>query len=1015
MPAPENSNSEPERGWQLAKKLGVKHPKDLPFDQGNMFGCNGCDDIRAQLNVEGYCKACAEKQGAYEFPNAAPSFDEAMHAFEAHCGACATCKPVRESGSPDAHKLCAEGQRLLYADIDEEKANAGGFPLSHFKRPETKERADSQGIEDVEDDDLTTAGLRAKLEALEEGHGDEALITAIKGKLGIQNAVMPACLCGHFTADHDGDEGPCQACACPGYRAGDEAENTATGRNAAGGVWDKYEQSERAELLKQAALVDNGHSARAWTALDDGYRAQLTRTLGFQNASKVLHKDSDGEEVREFDTREEADAWCAELRAAGRYFQMGYPDAHDKKYTVKAWAPEKENATVLTPETDPGGPAPMNNSKLPDGWMLVRGSEIKDADGQRPDWADKAFYVLDSRTDAAGEGGSEAEAIADAKAHALPGQAWPGEKKNDVGDRVRGANERDAKQAYGKCACGQTKRDQEDPRYHTPNSDRCKSIQGGLVEGPRENSKPKYEIWQEPDTSGNHIGGGDPPPFEVRDENDQTVFEAKTEAEARAWATAHGELKNADYYTGPCKTPGCGHAMDDHEADSIAPCSKCACKNYTAPHENASPKSKHKAERDLQWGKLEDLTRRLHAIEGQDGAGSHNDDPAVRAILTDMDIAQKAHDAAHAQYITAHEAENSDTAEYKDGERHAPIQDPKDQRAKDKPGDLDAAAKLAGKDWKPWSARENANESCPESKQGNPCRYENGACVYCGRKGSYQGGAAENAAWGSADCPGCEHAFMDHGSCHQEGGCKKCSCIYNRMNMGGVRKPEAQNGWTTNEKMVMREGVTCPKCGDRGRLYVSEKTGLCDACMKEAYDKEHANAACVCCQCGKQFDGPKPADVDGRPGGAVCPECAEKKNAASVEDLAHVLEGKCAQCSSAYDKQSMDPAAYCPIGAKAFEKKNAVDLGEYKGYKMVQTGPSEIKATRDGHTITVHGASNADIEVLKREIDAAAADWENANTRPAPHAIPFERDASAQDLGSNLYGSARSSEVKRHP
>lgn len=30
-----------------------------------------------------------------------------------------------------------------------------------------------------------------------------------------------------------------------------------------------------------------------------------------------------------------------------------------------------------------------------------------------------------------------------------------------------------------KCACGETKRDQEDPRYHTPNSDRCKQIAEG--------------------------------------------------------------------------------------------------------------------------------------------------------------------------------------------------------------------------------------------------------------------------------------------------------------------------------------------------------------------------------------------------------------------------------------------------------------------------------------------------------------------------------------------------------
>jgi hypothetical protein len=48
-------------------------------------------------------------------------------------------------------------------------------------------------------------------------------------------------------------------------------------------------------------------------------------------------------------------------------------------------------------------------------------------------------------------------------------------------------------------------------------------------------------------------------------------------------------------YCGPC---ACGHRMEDHESDSIAPCSKCGCKNYVPPsgvpreNKNGAPKFK---------------------------------------------------------------------------------------------------------------------------------------------------------------------------------------------------------------------------------------------------------------------------------------------------------------------------------------------------------------------------------------------------------------------------------------
>ena len=70
----------------------------------------------------------------------------------------------------------------------------------------------------------------------------------------------------------------------------------------------------------------------------------------------------------------------------------------------------------------------------------------------------------------------------------------------------------------------------------------------------------------------------------------------------------------------------------------------------------------------------------------------------------------------------------------------------------------------------------------------------------------------------------------------------------------------AENGFTTSDKMVMKEGVTCPKCGDSGRLYVSTKTGHCDSCMQEEYNKSghvknaENDAALLCTHCGKKTE-----------------------------------------------------------------------------------------------------------------------------------------------------------------
>lgn len=173
--AKDNEERRNARGSELAKKLGVAHPKDLPFDQINEHGCNGCDDIRAPLNADGYCKQCAAEQGAFVNAKTNHEWHAAKDAYYGHYDACEACQ--RDEG-------CSTGSKLFVKFNDEQKKaegkNASGFPLSYFKRPESKDRADQVGIEDMEDEDLTPAGLKAKREALAEIGGLDNSVSGIQ-------------------------------------------------------------------------------------------------------------------------------------------------------------------------------------------------------------------------------------------------------------------------------------------------------------------------------------------------------------------------------------------------------------------------------------------------------------------------------------------------------------------------------------------------------------------------------------------------------------------------------------------------------------------------------------------------------------------------------------------------------------------------------------------------------------------------------------------------------------------
>jgi len=106
----------------------------------------------------------------------------------------------------------------------------------------------------------------------------------------------------------------------------------------------------------------------------------------------------------------------------------------------------------------------------------------------------------------------------------------------------------------------------------------------------------------------------------------------------------------------------------------------------------------------------------------------------------------------------------------------------------------------------------------------------------------------------------------------------------------------------------------------------------------------------------------------------------EKTNAASAADLAHVLSGACAKCKAAYDKQSMNPADYCPIGAKAFENQNADDRAskEKKIADLEKYLEGMRQSVKGYKTSEVYQHVEASIATLKSELANAAPDFKSA-------------------------------------
>lgn len=125
---------------------------------------------------------------------------EKKAASETECPKCGSHEHTMTdpTGYPNTSYKCKGCGHTFGAS--KKKADAGMWPDNYFARPEAKERAELFGIEDVEDHDLTPAGLAAKKQALIEGHEIEGA-----GKLGPSDV----CQCGGLAIP---GKGMCKDC-----------------------------------------------------------------------------------------------------------------------------------------------------------------------------------------------------------------------------------------------------------------------------------------------------------------------------------------------------------------------------------------------------------------------------------------------------------------------------------------------------------------------------------------------------------------------------------------------------------------------------------------------------------------------------------------------------------------------------------------------------------------------------------------------------------------------------------
>lgn len=686
--AKQNSD-EREMGWQLAKKLGVKAPKDLPFDQPNPHGCNGCDDIKAKLNIDGYCLDCAKQQG--EFQNTRredkAEYDKVwaemerltakMHAIEERTGEFVHLRERPDKQPPEYKAMLARITELEAREqaLRTERVNAGDVrthggqkcpkPLEPIQWDGQWQKlgvnqplamkgicACGQRVLKYHDDphaENTNAATCSKCQK-SIGESEGLTCSGCRARFCVQcvdydtsNKSLPPFKCSACKTNQNAAEtAPCSGCkkpidknilsrnnlcpdcaakwvkgnlnAVPDFQAAIAAfeahcktcAQCGPVRNAPAGS-PEADAKNLCATGSQLLVADLENASAEKTGAPSGFRcpkcgselewggqhngkpttwcAKCNQSYGVAQVEKTnadkpkpsksyapgTKGSSSGYRARVKEMYSEGmitlwlpggtatvpvedfipgDAAYAAADAAGRSaFENAGEDAcnrctHPKNDhrggidTCKTCAGEGKKCPMFIPKEHENGMASCCQcgkafeagkesfqQGRPDGAVCPECKEKKNAKRA-------AFHFQTEAESQKEEAAWAAKGFKITKPTHAYGTVFQFEYETKENTNLIGEPPCSASTAGNPC--------RPEPGPQSPCVYCGKKRENS-------NSKPKYEIWQEPDTSGNHIGGDavGAPQFEVRDERDQTVFEAKTEAEARAWALAHGELKNA--------------------------------------------------------------------------------------------------------------------------------------------------------------------------------------------------------------------------------------------------------------------------------------------------------------------------------------------------------------------------------------------------------------------------------------------------------------------------------------
>ncbi len=161
----------------------------------------------------------------------------------------------------------------------------------------------------------------------------------------------------------------------------------------------------------------------------------------------------------------------------------------------------------------------------------------------------------------------------------------------------------------------------------------------------------------------------------------------------------------------------------------------------------------------------------------------------------------------------------------------------------------------------------------------------------------------------------------------------------------------AMNGGS--DKFIMRAGVTCPVCGDHGRLFVDAKTGICDQCDREGKNPRPAK---------------EPAkNADGQP----CPSCGKIVQSAEgmMKHLIHDHSWKPTRTSDTVVDLFGEEGKRA-VGSD-YDAKNEEDADDYNDKAHPGKEHEWIAVKKEGDSITFKCGLNGCKETIKEKASNA--------------------------------------------